>query len=119
MTDIYDRIEYELDRRGLYRADLSRDSGISEGTIRGWKRGCIPSAEALYKISKSLGVTMDYLITGSYKINKETFSPEDMELMNLIRGLSEKDKETIRILAKTLAAQSVASNVAKTDYKEQ
>lgn len=43
---------------------LTKSLGISEGAIKGWKRGSSPTGETLLKFADYFGVSIDYLLTG-------------------------------------------------------
>lgn len=68
---VFDTISYELDKRGMTRADLSRVSGIGESTLRAWKT-TEPKAAMLKKVADALDVTMEYLLTGEGKEKPES-----------------------------------------------
>ncbi|MCQ2598156.1 MAG: helix-turn-helix domain-containing protein [Treponema sp.] len=103
MSDLYERIDYELDKRGWFRADLCRETGISEGTVRGWKRGSAPSAEALYKVSQAFGISLEYLLTGeNHQKEKAALTPEEEKLLESFRSLSDKEKNAVMSLVKSL-----------------
>lgn len=91
---VFDRISFELDRRGRTRADLCRASGIDESTIRNWKK-TEPKAAMLKKVADALNVTMDYLLTGEGRESPanpllaydSTLAKEDIEdLEEIITG---------------------------------
>lgn len=67
----------------------------------------MPSAEALYKVSKVLGVSVEYLLTGqdSSKVGHLTY--EEQELLRIYKELPEGDKNTLLTLAKTLEKNKV------------
>lgn len=82
---IVDRIREEGEKYNLTIASIERKLDISNGTIRKWENGK-PSSESLYKVSKLLNCTMEYLLTG---INEPSqLSPEEMEWLNLYKQLS-------------------------------
>ena len=54
-----------LEERGITVRDAARKIGVSPSTIVDWKSGVSPTDyEAVRKLSKLLGVTMCYLLTG-------------------------------------------------------
>ena len=63
--------EYEIyakirDSKGLKDSDVSRLTGISQGTISDWKSGrYLPKADKISKIAEVLGVSEEYLNTGA------------------------------------------------------
>ena len=60
---LFERIESEIEKRGMNRSELSRISGIGESTIRNWKK-TEPKARMLHEVAKALNLSMEYLLTG-------------------------------------------------------
>jgi transcriptional regulator with XRE-family HTH domain len=60
--DLVKRISEIVDQKGLKRADLYKIAPSS--TLTRWKNGQGPNAYKLYEISKFLGESIDYLVTG-------------------------------------------------------
>jgi len=60
---LFERIESEIEKRGMNRSELSRISGIGESTIRNWKK-TEPKARMLHDVAKALNLSMEYLLTG-------------------------------------------------------
>ena len=61
--EIYEKIRME---KGLRDADITRQTGISSGTLSDWKKGRYElKAEKLMKIADALDVSLDEL-TGNY-----------------------------------------------------
>lgn len=69
MDGFFERLLDRLEEMNLIRADLCRALGISEGTVRNWKKGVMPAADTALKIAQYLDVSLEYLITG--KENQE------------------------------------------------
>ena len=60
--DIYDRIEYLLNKHGISSYKLAKETGISTGLISQWKkRTQNPSQAKLLIIANYFGVSLDYL----------------------------------------------------------
>jgi transcriptional regulator with XRE-family HTH domain len=60
--DLVTRIAELIDQKGLKRVDLYKITPSS--SLTRWKNGQGPNAYTLYEISKFLGVSIDYLVTG-------------------------------------------------------
>jgi transcriptional regulator with XRE-family HTH domain len=60
--DLVRRISEIIDQKGLKRAELYRITPSS--SLTRWKKGEGPNAYTLYEISKFLGESIDYLVTG-------------------------------------------------------
>jgi len=66
MVDFSERLRQLIDSKGVRIAHLARESGVNDGTIRGYARGRRePTAENASKLASALGVTTDYLLTGA------------------------------------------------------
>lgn len=78
--DIYDRIEYLLQKRGISSYVLSKETGVSTGLLSQWKsRKQKPSAKKLSVIANYFGVSMDYLMNGNETEQKEILAPQKDE----------------------------------------
>lgn len=66
MPAIGERIKQARLKRHLKVSDLRGRLGLeSDQAIYKWQRGeCLPAIENLYVLSKMLGVTMEYLVSG-------------------------------------------------------
>ncbi|MCQ2082550.1 MAG: helix-turn-helix domain-containing protein [Lachnospiraceae bacterium] len=104
-SELFERIEFELDKRGLYRADLSRITGINEANFRNWKRGTMPAADALYKVAEQFDVSMEYLLTGKHKTKNVELSDREKTIIDSYRSLSEHDKDIFYKFIKLLCDQ--------------
>ncbi len=63
MYSIYQKL---LDEKGLKNADVARATGISNMTLSDWKNGkSTPKQDKLMRIAEFLGVSLEYLMTGS------------------------------------------------------
>ena len=92
MSDFWKRVDEELDYLGKNRAYLSRKCGFSLANIgKGIKLGSTPSADTAVKIASVLGVTVEYLVTGS---NTPTNKNKDQEAEQL--RLYRKHSEIIK-----------------------
>lgn len=101
MSQITDRISYELDFLGFTRADLCRATGIPESTIRNWIRGTAPQAAMLYKVAHFLNVSLEYLITGKNPPPKEAkISRENLDFLDSFLLLPEDEQNEIKELIK-------------------
>lgn len=65
IDEFWIRYEEVKKKVGISSHQLALKVGINENTMKQWKsKGRIPKAEELIKISKGLGVSIDYLLTG-------------------------------------------------------
>ena len=89
MSDFWKRVDEELDYLGKNRAYLARKCDFSLANIgKGIKLGSTPSADTAVKIASVLGVTVEYLVTGSNSpANKN--KDQESEQLRLYRKHSE------------------------------
>ena len=85
MSDFWKRVDEELDFLGKNRAYLARKCNFSLANIgKGIKLGSIPAADTALKIASALGVSVEYLVTGSNTPAKEN-KQEETEQLRLYR----------------------------------
>lgn len=67
-------------------------------TVNGWKNtNRNPSSDLIIPICEFLGVSTDYLLTGSDTPTIETGDPLEQEIMNLVHHLPRGGKEKVKI----------------------
>lgn len=96
-TDIGLRIKCKLDEFNLKQKDLVELTNLSKNTISNYISGNrIPDTNAIYKISKVLNTSIEWLLTGEKSSNFErTLDKEDYELLNLYSSCSSDNKKYI------------------------
>lgn len=84
--DINDRIFEIMKKKGIKNNALAEKLNVKPQIITNWKtRGTTPPMEYLPTICEVLGVSWEYLITGTE--SKEYFSPEEKKLIEQFRTL--------------------------------
>lgn len=68
--NLLERIQQLAILRNMSIAEIERKSDLGNGTIRRWADS-IPSADKLYRVSKVLGVSIEYLISGEEPVENE------------------------------------------------
>ena len=76
MSEFWNRVDEELEYKGMNRKSLSKEVGFSVGNVgKGIQLGSSPSADTAVKIASVLGVSVEYLVNGtnqeSAKIQEE------------------------------------------------
>ena len=105
MSDFWKRVDEELDYLGKNRAFLSKKCGFSLANIgKGIKLGSTPSADTAVKIAAALGVTVEYLVTGSNApANKKDDESEQLRLYRkhseIIKKCEQLSPEKEKLLA--------------------
>ncbi|MBF0363748.1 MAG: helix-turn-helix transcriptional regulator [Oligoflexia bacterium] len=91
MTKIGERIKNLMSERRISAKELSASTGISASTIAQWvnyKKE--PKADAILKISKYFGVSMEWLITGEHpevEILKAVAQSLEKQFVELHQGI--------------------------------
>ncbi|MDO5125369.1 MAG: S24 family peptidase [Ruminococcus sp.] len=103
---ISQRIFHILKEKRLTQKDFSLSSGISESTISDWKKkGTNPAADKLSVIADSIGVSLEFLITGKEKSSSTELTVDEQELLTYYKELSDIHKGIVIGEAKTLSEQ--------------
>ena len=82
VMDFRERLRDEIEYKGLSVKELAANVGISYSTFLSYidARGVLPNVETAVKISKILGVSVEYLVTGNLKKkNNESSLPTDFQ----------------------------------------
>ena len=108
--DYFEKLKDEMTYQDITQKELAEKTGISINTIRGWfSKKVLPDLESAYKISTVLKQPLEYFINNDiFEPNNFHLPTREIELLSFYRKLSDKEKKTIDLAAKTLAS----------DYKE-
>jgi len=93
-----ENLKSELAFQDMVVKELAAQSGISKSTLDNYLsvRGYMPSAEAAVKIAQTLGVSVEYLVTGEEKsADKSSLGPEIRTLVQNFKLLSEEDRKMV------------------------
>lgn len=67
--DFWERLKIEVKKKNTTQEWLATETNIPFGTLRKWlSNKTMPNADQAYAIAKALGVTVEYLLTGSDSI---------------------------------------------------
>lgn len=104
--DYFDKLKDEMAFQDITQKELSEKTGISINTIRGWfSKKVLPDLESAYKISQVLKQPLEYFINNDiFQSNNFHLPTREIQLLENYRKLSDKEKKTIDIATKTLAA---------------
>ena len=112
-TSFKENLRAELDYHGLTVKELSTKTGIAKGTLDCYlgARASMPPADIAAKIANALGITVEYLVTGSESKKQDKLLNHNIRtITNLLVELKEKDIEIILYLSKFLKIQSEKNN---------
>jgi transcriptional regulator with XRE-family HTH domain len=98
-----ENLKSELAYQGMLVKELAVRTGVSRHTLDNYLnvRSYIPSAEIAVKIAQALGVSVEYLVTGTdpvHKTSKNAKKVTNSEIRLLIQNfqlLSEKDRKIV------------------------
>ena len=91
------RIKARRKELGLTQAQIQKVTSLSSGNLSCIENGkYLPSAVALYELSKTLKCSIDWIITGKSSISEE-FKISDIEeiLLKKFRALDDEDQQEI------------------------
>lgn len=98
----YDEFDKLCRQKGTTPTALSLKLGLSKGNASSWKKGGNPSADILVKIADELDCTIDQLLRTPKnvqnvmkKLNRPNPTPDEEDLLNKYRGVSESSKALI------------------------
>ncbi|MDR0876502.1 MAG: helix-turn-helix domain-containing protein [Treponema sp.] len=67
----YDRVKRLIKQNNMTQEKLAKACNINVGTFRGWiAKGIYPTVIDAYYLAKALGISLDYLVTGKNKAEK-------------------------------------------------
>ncbi len=107
--DIVDRIQALVDEKGLSIAALERNTGLSNGIIKKWKKQS-PSCDKIIAIANYLNTSIEYLVLGTV-VNKG-LALDTQQLLEYYNRLNKMEKGMVLGKAETLA-ELAAERAAK------
>ena len=94
--NFWERVDSELKFLGKTRKELATAVGFDAANISfGIKRNSIPYADTALKVSRFLGVSLDYLLDMTDENSQETQNPQILEIENKLRRFSQNDLNAI------------------------
>lgn len=102
----YEKIEKEIQKRGINLNLLAKGAGITQSGTSRWKNGTMPSCEVLVKICKYLNVSSDYLLDLDEKDPPPYISDQEQELLEYFRQCNSGEQESILLLASAGATKA-------------
>lgn len=102
-----ERIKQLCEEQGMTVADLEKKIGFGAGRIGHWKES-IPKADSLLSVANTLGVTVEYLLTGETKKPAPTNGDGlDTELLKRLMSLTPEEIDKVDAFVQgILAARS-------------
>ncbi len=100
-----DRLREEIEYKGLMVKEISSQVGISNSTFLSYidARAVLPNVETAVKIAQVLGVSVEYLVTGSDTVLEARYA-DLKEIIRDLAMLSRPQLETVKPMIHALAA---------------
>lgn len=99
--DVLEKIKKLQVERGWSTYKLAYESGLTQSTLSNmFTRGTCPTVDTLEKICDAFGISLSEFFETNQ--NKAHVSKEEIEMLNMYRALSIKEKEAVRSMLKTL-----------------
>ena len=94
--NFWERVDSELKFLGKTRKELATAVGFDAANISfGIKRNSIPYADTALKVSRFLGVSLDYLLDMNEEQKESTSNQQISEIENRLRRFSQNDLNAI------------------------
>jgi transcriptional regulator with XRE-family HTH domain len=105
-----ENLKSELTYSGMLVKELSAETGIKKHTLDNYlnTHNSLPNAEAAVKIARALGVSVEYLVTGTEEKTKRPQPPLSLDtriLLDIADKLSPKNRRLAIKLVKVLKEQ--------------
>lgn len=104
--DFRARLREQIDFSGMLDKEVAKKVGISKNAIDSYvgSRGCMPSLEVGVRLAKTLGVSVEYLVTGEDGSKDSIFQGKDVRsLIHYFSTLSDRDKKLLLDLAEDMS----------------
>lgn len=97
------KVDEELEYLGKSRKELASEIGFDVTNISfGIKRNSIPSADTALKISRYLGVSLDYLLDMEKSNESPSVNPQIQKIDNKLRRFSQSDLKAVYAIVNAL-----------------
>ena len=92
-----------MEEKGVKQADLARLTGKNKSSVSDWvKHDVLPKADDAVKIATLLGVSVEYLVTGSRP--EAELTEKERQLLDLCQGLSDQRMDVVISVVKDMKA---------------
>ena len=109
--DFWTRLKNEIKAKNTTQEWIAGQIGVPFGTFRKWmSRKTYPNLKEGVEIAKLLGITAEYLITGT---KQEGLDSSERKLINSYRKLNPSDKENALLAVDVWAEKNEVKNLYK------
>jgi transcriptional regulator with XRE-family HTH domain len=107
--DLYDRIKLLVREQGITiegMLELAMPGKASIDTYNGWRRrGVIPRGDVCLKIARTLGVSVEYLLTGE---TPSTYTPRTTQVKAIFDGILHATQAELDIIYRIIVKEEQA-----------
>ena len=101
--NFWKKVDSELAYLGKTRKELANAIGFDVTNISfGIKRNSIPAADTALKVSRFLGVSLDYLLDMNDETSQKSLNTQISEIENKLRRFSQNDLNVILTVANSI-----------------
>ena len=110
MTMYAETLTFLLEQKGIKKADLSRELGMPDQTVRNWfSRDSLPVVDVAMKVAKFFGVSVEYLLTG--KDPEFSFEkPEPSKIEKSFSMLTNPQKKAVETVIDTFLSENAGKS---------
>lgn len=108
----FEKLEKLVDENNLTMNKLAKNAGFSQANTDRWKKGSMPSSEALIKICKYLNVSADYLLDLDETPPPPTLTDQEAELLDHFRQCKPDVQKSIMLLASSGAQEALTQETS-------
>lgn len=107
MLDFWNHVKEELEYKGMSQKELAFITKISYNTFQSWMtKDRLPDAADSVKIAKVLGVSVEYLVTGTENVQIKQTNSEIDSFFRDIKHLSSDDLKIAKTIVHRLSKTS-------------
>lgn len=94
----------ELEYQGMQVKELAEKTGLSINTLNKYRPGStvVPTIDNALKIARALHVSLDYLATGTFAVERNGIRNEILQISKRMRNFSNADIRTIKSVVDSL-----------------
>lgn len=107
----FEKLEKLITQKNISMNRLAKNAGFSQTSTDRWKKGGLPSADALIKICKYLDVSADYLLDLD-ETPPPILTDQEKQLLEHFRQCDPGTQNSICLLASSGAAEQVTKETS-------
>lgn len=102
-----EKLEKIINEKNITMNRLAKNAGFSQTSTDRWKKGSLPSVEALIKVCKYLNVSADYLLDLDTGAPPPILTDQEQELLEHFQQCDDGTKKAACLLVKSGAKEQL------------